>query len=294
LARRRVRPLLVALLQVSYVEERRAVRALSWQGETLGEPGATERRFRWLKAPLQIALGKKSARAADLVLAPSAATGRELERDYGARDVAVVPNASGGWAVEERAIPGLAAAPPPFLFVGRLRIRKGVEVLLKALALDGNASRRELWVIGDGEHRAAVEAAARRFGVAERVRFLGRRAAGEIRWAMARARALVVPSIYEGMPLVVLEAMAAGRPVVASRVSGIPEVVLDGETGWLVDPERPDLLARALAEADLEPEAKRRGAAGRRRFELEYRPARSAESWESAVRRRLAAAEERG
>src|SRR6187401_947789 len=70
LTRRASRPLLVALQQVSYVEERRAVRPLRWGDEVLGRPGSVEKRFRWLKAPLQIALGRKSARAADLVLAP--------------------------------------------------------------------------------------------------------------------------------------------------------------------------------------------------------------------------------
>jgi glycosyltransferase involved in cell wall biosynthesis len=287
LARRRSRPLLVALLQVSYAEERRAVRPLRWGAEELGRPGAVERRFRLFKAPLQIALGRKSARAADLVLAPSAATARELERDYGARGVEVVPNASGGWAVEERPMEGFDAPRAPLLFVGRLRIRKGVEVLLRALALDGGD--RELRIVGDGEHRAALETAARRFGVASRVRFLGRRPAGEIRWALSRALALVVPSTYEGMPLVVLEAMAAGRAVVASRVSGIPEVVRDGETGWLVDAERPDQLAAALAEAGERDAAARRGAAGRARFELEYRPPRVAETWERIVTARLGA-----
>lgn len=284
LARRAVRPLLAALLQVSYVEERRAVRPLVHRGEILGEPGAEERRFRRLKAPIQIALGRATARAADLVLAPSAATARELERDYGARDVRVVPNASGGWEVAARPIDGLAGGPA-FLFVGRLRIRKGVEVLLRALAL-GAGGDRELWIVGEGEHRAALELAARRFGVGHRVRFLGRRTAGEIRWALAGALALVVPSIYEGMPLVVLEAMAAGRPVVASAVSGIPEVVHDGETGWLVPPEDPVALGAALDAVLVPAEAARRGDNGRARFDSKYRPGAVARRWEELVDQR--------
>src|SRR6185436_14194236 len=77
------RPLLVALLQVSYVEELQAVRPLRADGRVLGRPGAVERRFRWLKAPLQILLGWLTAWAADLVLAPSAATAAEIRRDYG-------------------------------------------------------------------------------------------------------------------------------------------------------------------------------------------------------------------
>ncbi|MEO8198376.1 MAG: glycosyltransferase [Thermoanaerobaculia bacterium] len=283
---RRRRPLLVALLQVSYVEERRAVRPLRWGEEILGEPGAKEIRFRRYKAPLHILLGRRTARAADLVLAPSATTAGELARDYGAGDTAVLPNASGGLSAEPTAVPEVAAdAAPGLLFVGRLRLRKGVEVLLRALALlreEGQAPR--LWIVGDGEHRQAIERAAARFGVSEQVDLLGRRGPADIRWLLARSAALVVPSTYEGMPLVVLEAMLDGVPVVASRVSGIPEVVLDPETGWLVPPEDPAALAAALAELLRAPAAARaRGERGRQRLEARYRTEVVAELWESIV-----------
>jgi glycosyltransferase involved in cell wall biosynthesis len=74
--------------------------------------------------------------------------------------------------------------------------------------------------------------------------------------------------------------MEAGLPVIASRVSGIPEVVIDGETGWLVPPEDPERLTAALAEAITDPEeARRRGDAGRRRVDNEFRPAHGAATW---------------
>ncbi|KAB2958482.1 MAG: glycosyltransferase [Thermoanaerobaculia bacterium] len=203
--------------------------------------------------------------AGDRVLAPSAATAAELERDYGARDVAVLPNVTGGLPAAAERCPGPGDERDFLLFVGRLRIRKGVEVLLEALAAGGED---RLWIAGDGEHRARLEARADELGLraSGRVRFLGRASRGEVRDLLSRARALVVPSTYEGMPLVVLEAMEAGVPVVASRVSGIPEVVIDGETGWLVPCEDP-----------------RRGAAGRQRVELLYRPAVAAATWERLV-----------
>lgn len=275
-------PLLVALQQVSYREERAAVRPLVHQGRVLGAPGAVERRFRWLKAPVQILLGRLSARLADLVLAPSRATAAELERDYGARRVGVLPNVTGGLPVEPVPVAGFEPATGDLLFVGRLRIRKGVEVALEAMArLAGEGRPARLLIAGEGEHRARLEACAAGLGLGrERVRFLGRASAGQVRWLLQRTAALVVPSTYEGMPLVVLEAMAAGLPVVASRVSGIPEVVVDGETGWLVPTEDPPALASALAHllADTA-EGERRGAAGRARCAALFRPEHAARQW---------------
>jgi glycosyltransferase involved in cell wall biosynthesis len=351
------RPRLVALLQVSYAEERRAVRPLrAPDGRVLGRPGAVERRFRRGKGRLQVVLGRLTARLADLVLAPSAVTAGEIERDYGVGGVGVLPNVTGGVPVSGEGAGPVEAAnrsargeslarspnaepPPPlgrepgqpepvvagadsaprgeraasdggsgagaFLFVGRLRIRKGVEVLLEAVAELPSSSPRGsvvretpagasavsaskspplLLVAGDGEHRAALESRAAELGLGERVHFLGRCDAARVRALIAACRALVVPSIYEGMPLVVLEAMEAGVPVVASRVSGIPEVVVDGETGWLVPPEDPDALAAALAEVLADPgEARRRGAAGRRRADERFRPAHAARRWLAAA-----------
>ena len=96
--------LLVALLQVSYVEEIRAVRPLRYRDTVLGRPGPTERRFRLLKAPLQVAFGCMTAWLSDVVLAPSRVTAAELIRDYKVGAVGVVPNVTGGlsWdAVDE-------------------------------------------------------------------------------------------------------------------------------------------------------------------------------------------------
>jgi glycosyltransferase involved in cell wall biosynthesis len=305
------RPLLVANFQVSYVEEWRSVRPLiarrpdGGAGEILGRPGWTERRFRWLKAPLQIVLGWLTAALADRVMACSAATAAEVARDYRRSGVEVLLNVMG-----ERSPAGGAASPEPeevaegrgeagcertdgtLLFVGRLRIRKGVEVLLAAFAeLRRQLPAARLAIAGDGEHRAALEWTARRLGLDPAELFLGRRSAAEVRCLLGSAAALVVPSIYEGLPLVVLEAMEEGVPVVASRVSGIPEVVRDGESGWLVEMEDPPALAAALRAVLGDPrEAQRRGAAGRRRLEERHRPAVAAESWSTMLRRDLSGA----
>ncbi len=195
----------------------------------MARPGSVEIRFRWLKAPFQILLGLITARAADLVLAPSAATAAEIRRDYRVEDVGVIPNVTGGLAIAPAGeIEGPPAYEPGYLlFVGRLRIRKGVEVLLEALReLRGRVPGAVLKIAGDGEHRAALERKAAGLGLGSAVTFLGTRDGSQVRTLLAGAAALVVPSIYEGMPLVVLEAMERGVPVVASAVSGIPEVVV--------------------------------------------------------------------
>jgi glycosyltransferase involved in cell wall biosynthesis len=276
------KPLRVALLQVSYREERRAVRPLRSGTRIVGRPGAVERRFRWLKAPVQIALGWLTAHSAECVLAPSVATAGELERDYGVAGVRVVPNATGG--IEHEREEAGTEASGYLLFVGRLRIRKGLEILLDALALLEPGMAARLLVAGEGEHRSAVERRVGELGLGDRVVFLGRASGARVRALLAGAAALVVPSIYEGMPLVVLEAMEAGIPVVASRVSGIPEVVVDGTTGWLVAPENPAALADALQEALAQPEERRRrGAAGRERVARLYRPRAVAQRWRDAV-----------
>jgi glycosyltransferase involved in cell wall biosynthesis len=283
------RPLLAALLQVSYVEELRAVRPLRADGRSggkvLGRPGSVEVRFRRLKAPFQILLGLITARAADLALAPSAATAAEIRRDYRVEEVGVIPNVTGGLDVAPSG--SLEGEPGYLLFVGRLRIRKGVEVLLEALReLRGRIPGTRLRIAGDGEHRAALERRVDELGLRDAVSFLGSCDGARVRTLLREAAALVVPSIYEGMPLVVLEAMDAGVPVVASAVSGIPEVVVDGETGWLVPPEDPEALAGALTEVLGGPaEARRRGEAGRRRVEERYRPARAAADWRALMER---------
>ncbi|MBN2359825.1 MAG: glycosyltransferase [Deltaproteobacteria bacterium] len=140
---------------------------------------------------------------------------------------------------------------PLVLFVGRLLETKGVDTLIDALA---PLSPRPLaWVAGEGPLRSPLERRARALGV--EVRFFGQVSPRQRASLLAAADLAVVPSRpdarghAEGLPAVVLEAMAAGRPVIASAVGGIPEVVEDGETGWLVAPGDAAALARALRRA---------------------------------------------
>ena len=132
------------------------------------------------------------------------------------------------------------------LFVGRLAAVKGVPVLFQALAL-ARQSRPDLHLtlIGDGPERSMLEAEAHALGQA--VHFVGYQSQDAVALALKRVDALVLPSFAEGVPVVLMEAMAAGIPVIATRIAGIPELVQDGISGLLVPPGN----AKALAEAIL-------------------------------------------
>ena len=156
--------------------------------------------------------------------------------------------------------------------VARLEPRKGHRVLFDALTR--MQARPTVVIAGEGPERAALESAAQARGVADRVRFLGH--CSDVWPILHRLDALVLPSIgLEDFPIVVVEAMASARPVVASRVAGTVEQVVDGETGRLVPPGDPAALAAALDDVLRDAASRRRmGEAGRRRYEERYTPAR--------------------
>lgn len=278
-------PRLIGLLQVSYVEEMRAVRSIRWAGQCLGSPSVHEWLFRLFKAPLQIVLGWLTGWTADLILAPSRQTARELERDYRLDEVEVVQNATSPLAEPATNLHPRVPDGGFFLFVGRLRIRKGVEVLLHAIRrLSVEHADHRLVIVGDGEHRSRLEATSKRLGLGERVVFTGRLGRADVARMMCEATALIVPSTYEGMPLVILEAMSRSLPVVASRVSGIPEVVREGETGWLFDAGDVEALTRILTSVLSEPEeARRRGENGLRHVGGAASPEVAVGQWLSIV-----------
>lgn len=132
-----------------------------------------------------------------------------------------------------------------FATVAMLRPHKGVRHLLEAAGLLRAARRAARYVVvGDGPERASLEAQATALGLHDAVSFLGAR--HDVSTVLAAADAYVHPSLHEALPTSVLEAMAVGLPVVATRIGGLSEMVLDGETGLLVPPARVDVLAGAM------------------------------------------------
>ncbi len=134
-----------------------------------------------------------------------------------------------------------ATQRPIILTIARLDRQKGQCYLLQAASRIPEA----LFVLaGDGPDRARLEAQARELGVYNRIVFLGHRQ--DIPDLLAACDVFVLPSLWEGLPLAVLEAMAAGRPVIATEVDGTGEAVTHGETGLLVPPADPAALADAI------------------------------------------------
>lgn len=168
------------------------------------------------------------------------------------------------------------ANPPTLLCVARLTAQKNHTVLITALAkLRASQPDVILQLVGDGPEESALRAAAEAHGVAAAVDFLGTRT--DVTALMAAADLLVLPSAFEGLPLVILEAMAAGLPVVASRIGGVTEA-LGEDHPWLVPAAQPGALADALADALSAPERRAKTAeAQRRRFSQYYTATRMGE-----------------
>jgi len=226
-----------------------------WQG----------RRERWAS--------RRVYRRAEHIIAVSSAIRRRLiERDAAPPErITVIPNAvipardappstpPDGW--RERPLVGVVA---------RLQPEKGVAEFLKAAAhVSASFPEARFLVVGDGPLRDELLGLAEHLGVGKRVRFLGHRA--DARALIRLLDVLVVPSLTEGAPLIVLEAMAAGVPVIASAVGGIPDQIRHEKEGLLVPAGDPAALGDALLELLQDPaHARRLGEAGRQRADSEF------------------------
>ncbi len=178
-------------------------------------------------------------------------TGSELYREFAplaGRCVNLIPSV----VSEEDIFPRedtCTGKPIRLLFVGRLVPVKGLKYLFQAVKLLIDQSLPfELRIVGDGYHRGQLESLAKELGLTGHINFLGRVPFGpELFHIYRESDIFVLPSLSEGIPKTLLEAMASGLPIVATRVGGVPDVVKDEETGLLVEPRSPEGLARAIA-----------------------------------------------
>jgi starch synthase (maltosyl-transferring) len=196
-----------------------------------------------------------------------------------ARRLTVIPNGVDPAPIDAAPVVDRASLDVPAdahlaLFVGRMTLQKGVPVLLDAARIV--ARQHPGWylaLVGDGPDLAALRRTAANDDVLrDRLRWLGRR--DDVPGLLHASDLLVLPSLWEGMPNVVLEAMAARRAVVATAVEGTEDLVVRDATGWLVPRGDSARLAEALHEAVAEPDRLRAlGAAGRERVETAFAPA---------------------
>ena len=164
--------------------------------------------------------------------------------------------------------PVRGAGAPTVVALGRLSAEKGFGLLIEAIAqLQGVKLR----LVGDGPERAALMADVERLGVADRVTFVGELPPEQVRAELRAADIFCLPSFSEGLPVSIMEAMAAGVPVVATWIAGIPELAQDGVTALTVPPARVDALADALRRLVEDPRlGERLAAAARARVEQQH------------------------
>lgn len=206
--------------------------------------------------------------------------------------VAVVPNgvelAARPRAGATTTSPGRSAGPwgENHLVLGTaavLREGKGIDVLLRAVARLAGTHDVELKIAGDGPLRVELAGEAERLGLGGRVEWLGYR--DDVPELVATFDLFVHPALFDALPTAILEAMAAGVPVVASATGGIPEIVVEGETGLLVAPGDEEALATAIGRLVRHRTMLRElGAGGRRRAEEEFSTKRWVERLETIYR----------
>jgi len=226
----------------------------------------------WIRSRLEPLLPflRWTARTADEVTAISTSTAAAV-RNLVDRPVAIVPYGAAmpdddGRASPRPALSGPVEAPVRILFVGRLVERKGVEVLVRAVATGTFSRPIELRIVGTGESEEAIRTATREMtpGPSIRVELVGRVSAEELRSEYEQADMMVLPAVRdskgdtEGLGVVLLEALRFERPVIGSDIGGIPDIIRHEETGLLCPPGDAGALASAIGRLIDDPDAARR------------------------------------
>ncbi len=207
-----------------------------------------------------------SIRRADTITSPSQALADWTTNHYrlGHRPVVVIGHPAPAPNEISDVVPVEASGQERVLFVGRLEFNKNPEVIVRAARSVCEKVREAEFIFAGGsrlregvDYREWLTELAGEYGVSTRIHFAGHQQRQEVDALQRAASIIVVPSRWENFPNVVQEAMIAARPIVASRVGGIPEMIRDGETGLLVHPEDPEGWAQALVALLTDPERAR-------------------------------------
>jgi glycosyltransferase involved in cell wall biosynthesis len=233
-------------------------------------------------------------RRADAVVSINGFTTQALRRLEPSTRIVEIPNGVDLSPFDNPPFDNHSARPPELdpriragryvLFLGRLHPRKGVDILLEAWAasLAKTDSGMMLAIAGDGGERDALANQAGRLRILPSVCFLGRVAGAQKTWLLQNARCGCMPSRdWEAFPLVVMEVFAAGKPMIGTRIRGLEDLITHGRTGWLVAPESPVELARALHEMSVDHRSLQNYGANARRTALDH-------GWPSIAARHLA------
>jgi glycosyltransferase involved in cell wall biosynthesis len=218
----------------------------------------------WLESQLSFLkpLVRAIVRGSDVVTVISSHTAGAVRRVAPGVEVRTIPFGAAFDELPSPTAPRERRADEPFrlLFVGRLVERKGVHVLLQAMAHLVERRAVELQVVGEGPERPRLEAASRALGLGERVEFTGAIPASELALRFSECDAFVLPAVrdakgdVEGLGVVLMEALLHGKPVIASESGGIVDIVRDGETGLLVASGDSAALAAAIERYMNDPE----------------------------------------
>ncbi|UWQ29522.1 glycosyltransferase [Leisingera sp. M523] len=298
---------LIYLGEAAYVKQRCAVAgvqhmhahfgtnaaAVAMLAHALGGPGYsfTVHGPEEFDAPQALSLGDKINRAA-FTVAVSSFGKSQLSRwaAFGKWDSLKVVHC--GIEPERFADPApLPQGPLRLVAIGRFVEQKGQMVLVKAMArLVQEIPDLHLSLVGDGGMRPALEAAIAAHGLQGSVTLTGWLAETEVQAELANSHALVMSSFAEGLPMVVMEAMAAARPVIATFIAGTPELVVAGQTGWLLPAGDEDALAQAVLTLAQTPHQQLTGMgqAGRRRVLKRHDSAAEAAKLAANFRRAIA------
>ncbi|MGH7834697.1 MAG: glycosyltransferase family 4 protein, partial [Candidatus Binatia bacterium] len=203
---------------------------------------ARQRRLSTLK--IRIAL-----KCADRVTAVSKELCEAVKTKYAFETAFYIPNGLDVGQVREAATPARGVQSDQFIFCGRMTPQKRVHFLVEAFnKCIKRGCGKNLYLVGDGEELDAVKNLIRRYGVQDRIITLGALPHAQTLGVISQSRCLLLSSVFEGLPQVVLEAMALGKAVVASDVGGLRDMVIHGESGYLYSADRQDLFCEFIME----------------------------------------------